>query len=565
MRRRSAKVHQHLGQAGWPQEAVSVFSLRNAVKALEWGKVFRLSFTYLMLCYPGITLRVLRLFKCQTVEGVRYLTADLRLRCFTPQWFGYAAMGAVVLVVFSIGLPCAVFGVLKRHRNTLFGGDSETTRASWGFLYEAYGSTAWWWELEELLRKLLLICCVVVLDEKSPLQVFAAVFVCALAHVLHAAFEPWGVWSQTYTLQHLSLLSTTFVFVMGLLFKSGSLSNTSVSGSVLSAVMLAMCSVFVVAWVWVMIRDTVIRYISGRRAAAIAKSRAALSETVMALSNPMQGALGRSGSNSRLSGSLRRMLSSKLSRLAGGGGSKTHLTEQRQPKAPIRGNRMSRVAHISETKQDRRGSFLPGAFADRGAKSKVSPLMGVMIDGIGGDGSLGLARVRTRNDRVVSHTAVVRRDGGGDHGGLSESRLASLVGYSSTSAPIRSQARKLRVKIVVDDPASRDIAPLSSNTRDRDGSLTLPRVNPLLKLLSRSGSGLQRSPDIGITSLDTQDVSVFGSNPMTSTPVALAGPTPTRPGNPEHNPTTIATVAALQFAKKPTLRNTIARHRDSPA
>jgi hypothetical protein len=46
-----------------------------------------------------------------------------------------------------------------------------------------------------------------------------AVLVSGWAHVLHAVYKPWGAGSAMYTLQHGSLFVTSFVFLMGLLFK----------------------------------------------------------------------------------------------------------------------------------------------------------------------------------------------------------------------------------------------------------------------------------------------------------------------------------------------------------
>jgi hypothetical protein len=50
-------------------------------------------------------------------------------------------------------------------------------------------------------------------------QVTLAVVVCSWAHVRHAQYTPWGDRSQTYIVQHLALFVTSFVFLMGLLFK----------------------------------------------------------------------------------------------------------------------------------------------------------------------------------------------------------------------------------------------------------------------------------------------------------------------------------------------------------
>jgi hypothetical protein len=54
-----------------------------------------------------------------------------------------------------------------------------------------------------------------------------AVVVCTVAHVLHAVYKPWGVGSPSYYLQHVSLFTTTFIFIMGLLFKVKGVSQAS--------------------------------------------------------------------------------------------------------------------------------------------------------------------------------------------------------------------------------------------------------------------------------------------------------------------------------------------------
>ena len=78
-------------------------------------------------------------------------------------------------IVYIAGLPIAVLVLLYRHRNHLFGDESDPvvakTRSTYGFLYVVYGPTAWWWEVEELIRKLLLSAVVVLIESGSPLQV----------------------------------------------------------------------------------------------------------------------------------------------------------------------------------------------------------------------------------------------------------------------------------------------------------------------------------------------------------------------------------------------------------
>ena len=80
------------------------------------------------------------------------------------------------------------------------------------------------------------------------LQITLAVVFSGWAHVLHAVFKPWGRDSLTYKVQHLSLFTTTFVFVMGLLFKVKGVNTDAASFKALSAIMLLLCLSFSIVW-----------------------------------------------------------------------------------------------------------------------------------------------------------------------------------------------------------------------------------------------------------------------------------------------------------------------------
>jgi hypothetical protein len=118
-----------------------------------------------------VSVKIFRLFRCIQVEDQHWLVADMRLQCFTQEWWAYAGYGLVMCGLYVVGLPAAVLVILRQRKATLFGPASETTMKRYGFLYDAYGPTAWWWEVEELVRKLLLSSLVVLIDAGSPLQV----------------------------------------------------------------------------------------------------------------------------------------------------------------------------------------------------------------------------------------------------------------------------------------------------------------------------------------------------------------------------------------------------------
>ncbi len=48
--------------------------------AINWIAVFRSCFLIMFLAYPGVSLKVLRIFQCRTIDGVAYLEADMRLQ-----------------------------------------------------------------------------------------------------------------------------------------------------------------------------------------------------------------------------------------------------------------------------------------------------------------------------------------------------------------------------------------------------------------------------------------------------------------------------------------------------
>ena len=106
-------------------------------------------------------------------------------------------------------------------------------------------------EVEELVRKLWLSALVVLLNDGSPIQVATAVLVSGWAHVLHATFKPWKDTDRgaTYRLQHFSLFVTSTVFLVGLLFKVQGVGHDNTVFSVLAWFMVALCGLFIGAWV----------------------------------------------------------------------------------------------------------------------------------------------------------------------------------------------------------------------------------------------------------------------------------------------------------------------------
>jgi hypothetical protein len=134
----------------------------------------------------------------------------------------------------------------------------------------------------------------VLIDEGSPLQVTLAVLVSGWAHVLHAMYKPWGAGSVLYGLQHGSLFVTSFVFLMGLLFKVQGVTTGTPAYRFLSAVMLLLCVVFLSTWAAVVVHRIAVA-VRSRRAAPTTASVVAASDAASCTSeapmhvNPMRG------------------------------------------------------------------------------------------------------------------------------------------------------------------------------------------------------------------------------------------------------------------------------------
>ena len=65
---------------------------------------------------------------------------------------------------------------------------------------------------------------------------------------------------------------------MSLLFKSGRVDSTSIIGLLLSCVMLALAAIFMMCWIWVMLRAVMIGYRAERRMKAMASAKSAATE-----------------------------------------------------------------------------------------------------------------------------------------------------------------------------------------------------------------------------------------------------------------------------------------------
>lgn len=101
------------------------------LRHINWPHVVRVAFQLAVFLYPAASLAIARTFRCTAVDGQWYLVADLRQKCFTAEWAGYAVYAGACGILYSLGLPAYITYYLWRRRDML---DTPDMQVSAGFL-----------------------------------------------------------------------------------------------------------------------------------------------------------------------------------------------------------------------------------------------------------------------------------------------------------------------------------------------------------------------------------------------------------------------------------------------
>eukprot|EP00945_MAST-04E_sp_MAST-4E-sp1_P006379 g6379.t1 len=213
---------------------------KNCRERLEYlrfvNKLWKIFFWSLLLVYPSLSTRIIRLFACTQIGAKTVLVFDNSVQCFTTKWLSYMTGAIVAGLIFVVGIPALFLILLKRAReldvakNWAIGvrfpkkrqlllkeakedadlhqefwtldkdGDGEHTIKEeevavkhflrrknmrfyrtydrLGFIYYAYKEDIWWYELTELMRKLLLNGFMVLVPQGVVSRVTVGLLVC---------------------------------------------------------------------------------------------------------------------------------------------------------------------------------------------------------------------------------------------------------------------------------------------------------------------------------------------------------------------------------------------------
>ncbi len=237
--------------------------LRLILRRKMFASSFALATQVLCLAHAPVSRRVFLYYLCENVAGRHFLRADYSIECgyayavgdgaqpdSAGQWEQFHPAVLFVLLVFTIGFPLGLIGVLSKqayqlkcrkkhvprprcckHRKSRLrvapagsgsddskhqhaakqrkkkrregdGGNSNKNAAGpgalyqrgfysrMGFLYEPYRRGTEWWEVHEMTRKLLLTGLLLFTSERSTIRALSSVFVCVGMSISLNYFRP---------------------------------------------------------------------------------------------------------------------------------------------------------------------------------------------------------------------------------------------------------------------------------------------------------------------------------------------------------------------------------------
>jgi hypothetical protein len=175
-------------------------------------------FFIIFVLYPGICNEAFSIFNCRRLDGgIRVLESDYRISCNDDNHTYYQFVSSVVIVTFSVGMPCSlVVMMLRRIEDYGSGTDSDrfvarrvademkiedteaadairdvNTGREYSFLVNSFKPRYYFWEGVDMIRKLILVGLLVVVGRGSVAQLFVAVVVSVALLAMQLVLQPY--------------------------------------------------------------------------------------------------------------------------------------------------------------------------------------------------------------------------------------------------------------------------------------------------------------------------------------------------------------------------------------
>ena len=153
---------------------------RKLLKAIHWETTVKLLIFIMLLLYPGIANRSFSMWRCQVVNGIdgrMILASDWNFYCHEGLHAERLFIGMACLIVYVLGTPLFIFGILFKNRKHLWDLNSPKhagVKTELGGLYQQYEPKFWWFELVVISNKMMMTGGLSVVEPGSPVQLVLA-------------------------------------------------------------------------------------------------------------------------------------------------------------------------------------------------------------------------------------------------------------------------------------------------------------------------------------------------------------------------------------------------------
>jgi hypothetical protein len=86
----------------------------------KWTLHIKIWVFFVFLVYPSVSATITTLFNCKTVNGVPYMTVDVRNQCTGDEFAGYAVLAVMGILLYILGIPAFFAVMLYSNKAQLF-------------------------------------------------------------------------------------------------------------------------------------------------------------------------------------------------------------------------------------------------------------------------------------------------------------------------------------------------------------------------------------------------------------------------------------------------------------
>eukprot|EP00945_MAST-04E_sp_MAST-4E-sp1_P001301 g1301.t1 len=208
------------------------------------ARVFKLINFFVFVMYPGLGLRIFRVFATQTYGDRTFLRADLSIDVASEDYKQMRGTAWAYMFAYVFMIPATYVAILFFNRRTIamdpddedgivpqeFHSEVIAVRTSFGSIYGDFKRQYYYFEIFEMSRKITLVGVLVLLGNTAGTQIFVGVIICFLYVLLSALTKPL-IKPHDQLLQYITSVQLFFTLITGLLLRNRSFEKAQGIGS----------------------------------------------------------------------------------------------------------------------------------------------------------------------------------------------------------------------------------------------------------------------------------------------------------------------------------------------